>query len=188
MTEWTAFGETGYTLLHVTQDGSPLTRTSGCGARWPTPTTTQADHRPIDAGVPPIANGPFSQDQVGYLEDTGYPQAQDMETAKALIAEYKAEQPGPLNLSLATTQDETNLIIAQFQKQWFEEAGVDNVHDRPDRPGATTSSPPCRATSRSSSGATTAASTWTSSTSGGTPRPRCPSVSWRSTSAASRTT
>ncbi len=30
-----------------------------------------------------------------------------MEKAKELIAEYKAENPGPLNLSLATTQDET---------------------------------------------------------------------------------
>ena len=50
-----------------------------------------------------------------------------MDKAKELIAEYKAEHPGPLNLSLATTQDETNLTIAQFQKQWFEEAGVDTV-------------------------------------------------------------
>ena len=50
-----------------------------------------------------------------------------MEKAKELIAEYKAENPGPLNLSLATTQDETNLTIAQFQKQWWEEAGVDYV-------------------------------------------------------------
>ena len=50
-----------------------------------------------------------------------------MEKAKELIAEYKAENPGPLNLSLATTQDETNLTIAQFQKQWWEEAGVDSV-------------------------------------------------------------
>ena len=65
--------------------------------------------------------------QVGYLKDTGYPQKQDMEKAKALIADYKKENPGPLNLSLATTQDETNLTIAQFQKQWWEEAGVDNV-------------------------------------------------------------
>jgi peptide/nickel transport system substrate-binding protein len=61
------------------------------------------------------------------LDDTGYPTQQDMDTAKQLIAEYKAEHPGPLNLSLATTQDETNLVIAQFQKQWFEEAGVDEV-------------------------------------------------------------
>ena len=50
-----------------------------------------------------------------------------MDKAKALIADYKKENPGPLNLALATTQDDTNLTIAQFQKQWCEEAGVDNV-------------------------------------------------------------
>ena len=50
-----------------------------------------------------------------------------MAKAQELIAEYKAENPGPLNLSLATTQDETNLTIAQFQKQWCEEAGIDDV-------------------------------------------------------------
>jgi peptide/nickel transport system substrate-binding protein len=44
-----------------------------------------------------------------------------------LIAEYKAENPGPLTLSLATTQDQTNLTIAQFQQQWWTEAGVDEV-------------------------------------------------------------
>ncbi len=81
----------------------------------------------ISAGVGQLAIGPFSPDQVGYLEDTGFPMAQDMGKAQELIAEYKAENPGPLNLSLATTQDETNLTIAQFQKQWFEEAGVDEV-------------------------------------------------------------
>ena len=81
----------------------------------------------INAGVDKLANGPFSPEQTGYLDDTGYPIQQDMDTAKQLISEYKVEHPGPLNLSLATTQDETNLVIAQFQKQWFEEAGVDSV-------------------------------------------------------------
>ena len=71
--------------------------------------------------------GPSLRTQVGYLKDTGYPQKQDMDKAKELIADYKTEHPGPLNLSLATTQDDTNLTIAQFQKQWWEEAGVDSV-------------------------------------------------------------
>ena len=50
-----------------------------------------------------------------------------MATAQELIADYKADNPGPLTLSLATTNDQTNLTIANFQKQWFEEAGVDEV-------------------------------------------------------------
>ena len=123
--------EVGYTLLHVTQvlpDGtkSPLqdqrVRCALANA-WDQPTISQT----IEQGVFPIADGPFAPGTPGYLKDTGFPQKQDMEKAKALIADYKKENPGPLNLSLATTQDETNLTIAQFQKQWWEEAGVDNV-------------------------------------------------------------
>ena len=56
----------------------------------------------INAGVDKLANGPFSPEQTGYLDDTGYPIQQDMDTAKQLISEYKVEHPGPLNLSLAT--------------------------------------------------------------------------------------
>ena len=53
--------------------------------------------------------------------------AQDMEKAKQLIAEYKAENPGDLTISLATTQDQTNAVIAQQQQQWWKEAGFDDV-------------------------------------------------------------
>ncbi len=41
-----------------------------------------------------LANGPFSPAQTGHLDDTGFPTEQDMEEAKRLIAEYKAENPG----------------------------------------------------------------------------------------------
>ena len=59
---------------------------------------TQAVIDQIGAGVQPIANGPFSPGQVGYLEDTGFPLAQDMAKAQELIADYKAEHPGALNV------------------------------------------------------------------------------------------
>ncbi len=122
--------EVNYTLLHVTQVvkgvPSPLTdqrvRCALANA-YDEPTILKT----IDNDVFPIANGPFPPGTVGYLKDTGFPQKQDMAKAKELIASYKKDHPGPLNLSLATTQDETNLTIAQFQKQWWEEAGVDNV-------------------------------------------------------------
>ncbi len=52
---------------------------------------------------------------------------QDMAKAQELIASYKADHPGPLNISLSTTQDATNLIIAQAQQQFFKEAGFDDV-------------------------------------------------------------
>jgi peptide/nickel transport system substrate-binding protein len=126
LTEIVNNGETSYTLLHVTQEGSPLTdRRVRCALALATDEQALIDT--IDLGIRQIAAGPFSPSQVGHLAETGFPLAQDMAAAQALIAEYKAEFPGPLTLSLAATQDETNLTIAQFQQQWFEEAGVDEV-------------------------------------------------------------
>ena len=118
--------ETAYTLLHVTQEGSPLTDVRvRCALAYASDSQLLIDT--IGAGLNKIAFGPFSPTQVGYLEHTGYPEAQDMAKAQELIASYKADHPGPLNLSLATTQDQTNLTIAQQQQQWFTEAGVDTV-------------------------------------------------------------
>ncbi|MEP7202098.1 MAG: ABC transporter substrate-binding protein, partial [Ilumatobacteraceae bacterium] len=126
MQEITNTAETNYALLHVTQEGSPLNDVRvRCALAYAT--DEQAIVDAISAGVGQLATGPFSPDQVGYLADTGFPLEQNMAKAQDLIAEYKAEHPGPLNLSLAATQDETNLTIAQFQKQFFEEAGVDSV-------------------------------------------------------------
>jgi peptide/nickel transport system substrate-binding protein len=126
MTESTAFAETGYTLLHVTQEGSPLqdvrVRCAMANAY-----DSQAVIDQIGAGVQPIANGPFSEGQLGSLEESGFPLAQDMAKAQELVADYKAENPGPLNINLSTTQDATNLIIAQAQQQFFTEAGFDDV-------------------------------------------------------------
>ena len=126
MTEWTAFGETGYTLLHVTQEGSPLTD-QRVRCAMAEATDNQAIIDQIAAGVPPIANGPFSEGQLGNMPDTGFPLEQDMAAAQELVADYKAENPGPLNINLSTTQDATNLIIAQAQQQFFTEAGFDDV-------------------------------------------------------------
>ncbi len=118
--------ETAYTLLHVSQEGSPLTDVRvRCALAYASDTQLIIDT--IGAGLNQIAFGPFSPTQVGYLEHTGFPEAQDMAKAQELIAAYKVDFPGPINLSLATTQDQTNLTIAQQQQQWFTEAGVDNV-------------------------------------------------------------
>ena len=123
--------ETNYTLLHVTQtlpDGTPSPLTDQrVRCALANAYDENAVNDTIGHGVFPIANGPFPPGMVGHLDDTGYPQKQDMDKAKALIADYKKDNPGPLNLSYATTTDGTNLLTAQFRKQWWEEAGVDNV-------------------------------------------------------------
>jgi len=126
MLEETDYGETGYTLLHVTQEGSPLTDARvRCAMAYAT--DEQAIIDKVEAGVPKIANGPFSPRQVGNLEDSGYPVKQDLAKAQELIASYKADNPGPLNISLSTTQDATNLVIAQAQQEFFKQAGFDDV-------------------------------------------------------------
>ena len=126
MVEISNNAETAYTLLHATQEGSPLTDVRiRCALAWATDEQLLIDT--IGGGLNQIAYGPFSPTQVGYLESTGFPEAQDMAKAQELIAEYKAEFPGPLSLSLATTTDQTNLTIAQQQQQWWTEAGIDEV-------------------------------------------------------------
>jgi peptide/nickel transport system substrate-binding protein len=124
--EVTKNGETAYTLLHVTKDGSPIADSRvRCAMAYATDNATV--NEVVSFGVNQLANGPFSPDQVGYLEDSGYPLTQDMAKAQELIAEYKAENPGELKIALATTTDATNLVIANYQKGWWEEAGIDEV-------------------------------------------------------------
>lgn len=126
LTEITNYGETAYTLLHVTQDGSPLQdKNVRCALAYATDEQALIDA--VGAGVGTQASGPFSPNQVGYLAETGYPMKQDMAKAQELIAAYKAAHPGKLTLSLATTQDNTNLITAQQQQAWWQEAGFDEV-------------------------------------------------------------
>ncbi|MDO8389241.1 MAG: ABC transporter substrate-binding protein [Actinomycetota bacterium] len=126
LTEIAQNGETAYTLLHVTQEGSPLQdQNVRCALAWATDEQALIDA--IGAGVGQQATGPFSPTQVGYLEDTGFPMTQDMAKAQELIAAYKADHPGNLTLSLATTQDNTNLVTAQQQQAWWQEAGFDEV-------------------------------------------------------------
>ena len=48
-------------------------------------------------GILQVANGLFSPGQEGYLEDNGFDTAQDLEGAQALIDEYLAENPGPVD-------------------------------------------------------------------------------------------
>ena len=126
MTEISAFGETGYTLLNVTQEGSPLTdQRVRCAMAYATDEQALIDK--IGAGINQVASGPFSPTQLGYLDESGYPLKQDMAKAQELVASYKADHPGDLNISLSTTQDATALVVAQAQQQFFTEAGFDSV-------------------------------------------------------------
>ena len=47
------------------------------------------------AGFLQLANGLFSPGQEGYLDDNGFITDQDIDGAKALIADYQKDHPGP---------------------------------------------------------------------------------------------
>jgi peptide/nickel transport system substrate-binding protein len=73
-------------------------------------------------GLFPIANGPFPEGRIGYLEDTGMPQY-DVEAARALLEEVEAETGAPVEVALKTTTDPFNLTTSEFLQQMWEEAG-----------------------------------------------------------------
>jgi peptide/nickel transport system substrate-binding protein len=113
--------ETGYIMFHVGQEGSPLAdQRVRCGLAAAVNAEIIANE--IHQGSFPVANGPFSPGQQGYLEDSGN-QGYDPDTAKRLIGEYVAEN-GPLTVKYSTTTDSTNLRTAQLIQQWWQDAGA----------------------------------------------------------------
>ena len=173
MTEVSAFGETGYTLLKVDDPGEPAVRRRECAARWRTRTDEQALIDKLGAGINKVASGPFSPTQVGYLPDTGYPLKQDMAKAQELVKSYKADHPGPLNINLSTTQDARPHSSSPRPSRSSSSRPASTTCRSARSSRRSTSSRRCKVTSRPSSGATTAGSTSTPSTSGGRPRTRC---------------
>ena len=76
-----------------------------------------------NGGVGEVSNGPFNPDQMGYLEDSGYPEY-DPEGAKELLEEYKAEKGiDTVEISYTTTNDSLNLQTAELLKQFWEQVG-----------------------------------------------------------------
>ena len=116
------FGETGHLLLHVGQEGSPLSdQRVRCGL------TAAIDPNQLNeviyAGQFTVANGPFSPGEQGHLDDNGN-QKFDPAKAKELIAAYTAEHGKP-KVIYSTVTDSTSLRQAQIIQQWWQDAGVD---------------------------------------------------------------
>lgn len=122
LSETSTFGETSYTLMNV---GDPESHLGDVRVRR---ALAHALDRQViidrrGAGVGQVANGPFSPDQVGHLEDTGYPEY-DPEEAKRLLDEYKAEKGiDTVEVSYTTTTDPANLQTAELLKQFWEQVG-----------------------------------------------------------------
>jgi peptide/nickel transport system substrate-binding protein len=120
--ETTAYGETNYTLMNVNNPDSHLQ-----DVRIRRALALALDNQVLidrrGAGVGEVANGPFSPDQIGHLEDSGYPEY-DPEEAARLVQEYKDEMGiDTVEIAYTTTTDASNLQTAELLKQFWEQVG-----------------------------------------------------------------
>ncbi len=74
-------------------------------------------------GIPELGNGPFGPGNMGYLEDTGYPDY-DLDAAKQHAADYEAETGQPLEFTLLSTNDESTIASAQLLQEMASKADV----------------------------------------------------------------
>ncbi len=122
LTESTAYGETNYTLMNVGNPDSHLN-----DVRIRRALALALDNQVLidrrGGGIGEIANGPFSPQQKGHLEETDYP-GFDPEAARALVDEYKAEMGiDTVEIAYTTTTDAANLQTAELLKQFWEQVG-----------------------------------------------------------------
>jgi peptide/nickel transport system substrate-binding protein len=122
LTESSSYGETDYTLLNVDDPESHLNDVRIRRAlAMAVDRQVYVDRR--NAGVGEVANGPFSPDQAGYLEDSGFPEY-DPEGARELVEEYKAEKGiDTVEIPYTTTNDTLNLQTGELLKQFWEQVG-----------------------------------------------------------------
>ncbi|HEY0519711.1 MAG TPA: ABC transporter substrate-binding protein [Ilumatobacteraceae bacterium] len=73
------------------------------------------------------ANGVFSPGQEGYLDDNGFNMDQDIDGAKALIADYQKDHPGPVQVTYGHTADRTGDQVADLLKGYWSQIGVDTT-------------------------------------------------------------
>ncbi len=82
--------------------------------------------------VTQVATGPYPPGVPGYLADTGYPKAQDLDKAKSLIDEYKKEKgiTGDLELEFGTDADPFNRGTNELVATYWKQIGVNAVIDQ----------------------------------------------------------
>ena len=128
MAEQTDFVETNYLLIDLAKPGPTSDARVRCAL------SKAIDRQELidltGGGILEIANGVFSPGQEGYLEDNGFDPAQDIEGAKALIDEYKAETGATsVAVTYGHTADRTGDQVADLLKGYWAEIGVDTKVD-----------------------------------------------------------
>lgn len=118
--------ETGYILLNnspTLNDGTP-NPLSDVRVRRALAMATNNDviSSTRTAGLYPVANGPFPPGQLGYVEDTDYPEY-DPDGARQLLEEAAGDWGGSVRIAYKTTNDPFNLTTAEVLKDMWEDAG-----------------------------------------------------------------
>lgn len=78
----------------------------------------------IGEGVLEPINGPFAEGQLGYTEDTGYPEF-DLARAAALVKQYEEEEGKPLAFEVSSVPTPQGLNEIQLLAGMWEEAGME---------------------------------------------------------------
>ena len=120
LTESDDFAEAGLTMLNTTKPpfDNILAREAAAAA-----VDRENVNEITNNGIPPLANGPFAEDALGYLEDSGY-DGYDPELAKEKVAAYEAETGQPLEFTISAVQDSSLLQQVELAKEDYEEAGM----------------------------------------------------------------
>jgi len=125
MTEQSDFVETNYLLIDLNKGGPYADARVRCAL-------SKAIDRDeflslTEGGLLKPANGLFSPGQQGYLDDNGFSTAQDIDGAKALIADYQKDHPGPVAITYGHTADRIGDQQADLLKGYWSQIGVDTT-------------------------------------------------------------
>jgi len=132
----TSRGETAYIMLHPGNEDSAVSDVRIRQA-MALAIDQEARNQARNAGISPIANGPFPPGSIGHQEDTGFPTF-DPDAARALVEEYEAEN-GPATIAYKTTTDDFNRTTAELYQQFWGDVGIDVTLDLVDQGSLITS-------------------------------------------------
>ncbi len=128
MVEQSQQGETDYLLIDLAKPGPLQDARVRCALSMAIDRTELNDL--TDAGILKVANGVFSPGQQGYLADNGFDTAQNIDGAKALIADYKKSTGATsIQVHLGGTADVITQQGNDLIKGYWSQIGVDTVED-----------------------------------------------------------
>ena len=119
------FGETNYLLIDGAKPGPYQDARVRCALSMAVDRQELIDL--TGGGLLKPANSVFSPGQEGYLEDNGFKIDQDIDGAKALIADYQTDHPGPVAITYGHTADRTGDQVADLLKGYWSQIGVDTT-------------------------------------------------------------